>query len=107
MDELNVVGAEMNSLMSKYQKMMEELQIAYGLSEKLKKDIENDKEWVGNSANHFLEYADILSQYQYELIKNQNGNPVEEAYDAFEELEKNINNFYDDLIEFQKMEEIN
>ena len=88
-------------------KILSVMQESYQDMTRLLSRIESEKQWTGQAQKEFMAYMGLLKQYHAAFSEEGDGNnPIAQAVEHLDALNENLNSFYDNFVQYKKLEEI-
>lgn len=104
MQDFRIAGREMNRLTEELKTVQENMESSYKRIASLVQRVEGEGKWSGEQQKKFLAYLELMEQYHKCFTKNSDENPLQQAIDGLQELEKHVEAFYTDFTEYKKVE---
>ena len=95
-------GEAMDSIKSNLIRAKAYMKTAYDEAVSLQNDITSQEHWTGNAELVAEDFLNLLVQYQSAF--NEADNPQEQAIDAFNELDENLDAFYSSWEDYVALE---
>jgi len=106
MKDFQMSGTNMNRLLKDLETIRHDLNDSYELLTLFLTRVDTEKAWLGKAKNTFSAYMGLMQQYHACFTDYDKENPIQMAIDALTELEKNVDTFYENYLEYSNMEGI-